>query len=147
MLGGEVVAVEAAETRRSVLPLRWRKGTVGEYFAEFFGCFILICFGDGVVAMLWALIGSGRSSGGALFSSGDWLLITWGWFLAVMFAVYTVGGITGAHINPAITLGLALRKLFPWRKVPSYWAAQVCGASSARRSCTSSTTPRSTTTT
>jgi glycerol uptake facilitator protein len=127
MLGGEVVAVEAAETRRSVLPLRWRKGTVGEYFAEFFGCFILICFGDGVVAMLWALIGSGRSSGGALFSSGDWLLITWGWFLAVMFAVYTVGGITGAHINPAITLGLALRKLFPWRKVPGYWAAQVFG--------------------
>jgi len=99
------MSVAAAETRRSLLPLSWRKGTVGEYFAEFFGCFVLILLGDGAVAMLWALIGSGRSSAGALQSSGDWLLITWGWFLAVMLAVYTVGGITGAHINPAITLG------------------------------------------
>jgi len=121
------MSVAAAETRRSLLPLSWRKGTVGEYFAEFFGCFVLIALGDGSVAMLWALIGSGRSPGGALFSSGDWLLITWGWFLAVMFGVYTVGGITGAHINPAITLGQAIRRNFPWRKVPGYWAAQVVG--------------------
>jgi glycerol uptake facilitator protein len=80
------------------------------------------------VAMLWALVGSGRSSAGALQSSGDWLLITWGWALAVVFAVYTVGGVTGAHINPAITLGSALRGGLPWRKVPGYWAAQVVGA-------------------
>ena len=109
------------------LPVTWRKGLVGDLWAEFFGCFILISFGDGVVAMLWALIGSGRSSAGALQSSGDWLLITWGWCLAVVFAVYTVGGITGGHINPAITLGAALRKEFPWRKVPSYWIAQILG--------------------
>ncbi|HUA49372.1 MAG TPA: MIP/aquaporin family protein [Solirubrobacteraceae bacterium] len=109
------------------LPLRWRQGVIGEYWAEFFGCFILICFGDGVVAMLWALIGSGRSSAGALQSSGDWLLITWGWALAVCFAVYTVGGVTGAHINPAITLGAAIRKQLPWGKVPGYWIAQVVG--------------------
>jgi glycerol uptake facilitator protein len=109
------------------LPLRWRQGLVGELWAEFFGCFILICFGDGVVAMLWALIGSGRSSAGALQSSGDWLLITWGWALAVCFAVYTVGGVTGAHINPAITLGAAIRKQLPWNKVPGYWVAQVAG--------------------
>jgi glycerol uptake facilitator len=100
---------------------------VGELWAEFFGCFILISFGDGVVAMLWALIGSGRSSAGALQSSGDWLLITWGWALAVAFAVYVTGGITGAHINPAITLGAAIRKQLPWNKVPGYWVAQVVG--------------------
>jgi glycerol uptake facilitator protein len=100
---------------------------VGELWAEFFGCFILISFGDGVVAMLWALIGSGRSSAGALQSSGDWLLITWGWCLAVVFAIYTVGGVTGAHINPAITFGAAIRKQLPWNKVPSYWVAQVLG--------------------
>jgi glycerol uptake facilitator protein len=110
------------------LPLPFRRGDGAEYWAEFFGTFILICFGDGVVAMLWALIGSGRSSAGALQSSGDWLLITWGWALAVVFAVYTVGGVTGGHINPAITLGAALRGGLPWRKVPGYWAAQVLGA-------------------
>jgi glycerol uptake facilitator protein len=109
------------------LPLKWRQGTIGELWAEFFGCFILISFGDGVVAMLWALIGSGRSSAGALQSSGDWLLITWGWALAVVFAIYTVGGVTGAHINPAITLGAAIRRQLPWNKVPGYWIAQVLG--------------------
>jgi glycerol uptake facilitator protein len=109
------------------LPLRWRQGLIGELWAEFFGCFILISFGDGVVAMLWALIGSGRSSMGALNSSGDWLLITWGWALAVVFAIYTVGGVTGAHINPAITFGAAIRRQLPWGKVPGYWIAQVLG--------------------
>ncbi|HYB31245.1 MAG TPA: MIP/aquaporin family protein [Solirubrobacteraceae bacterium] len=110
------------------LPLRWRQGIIGELWAEFFGCFILICFGDGVVAMLWALPGSGRGEyANILNSGGDWLLITWGWALAVCFAVYTVGGVTGAHINPAITLGAAIRKQLPWNKVPVYWVAQVFG--------------------
>jgi glycerol uptake facilitator protein len=109
------------------LPLRWRRGLVGELWAEFFGCFVLISFGDGVVAMLWALVGSGRSSQGVLNSSGDWLLITWGWALAVAFAVYVAGGISGAHINPAISLGAAIRKQMPWNKVPWYWLAQVLG--------------------
>jgi glycerol uptake facilitator protein len=109
------------------LPLRWRRGYVGELWAEFFGSFILIAFGDGVVAMLWALQGTGRSAAGPLQSSGDWLLITWGWCLAVAFAVYVAGGITGAHINPAVTLGAAMRRALPWNKVPGYWAAQVLG--------------------
>ncbi|HEX3618281.1 MAG TPA: MIP/aquaporin family protein [Solirubrobacteraceae bacterium] len=116
-----------SETGRRPAPA-WRKGMIGELWAEFFGTFILIAFGDGVVAMLWALVGSGRSSAGALQSSGDWLLIGWGWALAVTFAVYTVGGITGAHINPAVTFGAAIRKQLPWSKVPRYWAAQVLGA-------------------
>ncbi len=117
-----------AEPRRMTKPLQWRRDTTfGEYWAEFFGCFILISFGDGVVAMLWALVGSGRSSAGPLQSSGDWLLITWGWALAVTFAVYTAGGISGAHINPAITLGSAIRGGISWRKVPGYWVAQVLG--------------------
>lgn len=112
---------------RRTLPERWRQGLVGDMWAEFCGCVILIAFGDGVVAMLWALVGSGRSSGGALYSSGDWLLVTWGWALAVCFAVYVVGGISGAHINPAVTLGAAVRKQLPWNKVPAFWLAQVLG--------------------
>jgi glycerol uptake facilitator protein len=124
------VATVAESRAVRPLPLRWRRSYFGELWAEFFGTFILICFGDGVVAMLWALIGSGRTVGNktALLGSGDWLLITWGWCLAVVFAIYTVGGVTGAHINPAITLSVALRKQLPWRKVPTYWVAQVVGA-------------------
>jgi glycerol uptake facilitator len=121
-----VASVSDARTTR-MLPLAWRRGLIGELWAEFFGCFILISFGDGVVAMLWGLVGSGRSSAGPLQSSGDWLLITWGWALAVAFAVYVSGGISGAHINPAITLGAAIRKQIPWNKVPGYWVAQVLG--------------------
>jgi glycerol uptake facilitator protein len=123
------VAVDDSTAVRP-MPARWRKGLGGELFAEFFGTFILICFGDGVVAMLWALIGSGRtiSHATALLGSGDWLLITFGWFLAVTFAIYTVGGVTGAHINPAITLGIAMRRQLPWNKVVPYWVVQVAGA-------------------
>jgi glycerol uptake facilitator protein len=79
--------------------------------------------------MLWALIGSGRttSTSTALLGSGDWLLITWGWALAVVFAIYVVGGVTGAHINPAVTFGAAIRRQLPWNKVPGYWLAQVLG--------------------
>jgi glycerol uptake facilitator len=89
---------------------------------------VLICFGDGVVAMAVAALNqSGR--GTLIFNaSGDWLIIGWGWGFAVAFGVYVAGGISGAHINPAVTLAFALRRGFPWRKVPGYMAAQLAGA-------------------
>jgi glycerol uptake facilitator protein len=107
---------------------RWRATTTGELVAEFVGTFILICFGDGVVAM--AVAGLNQSGRGTeIFqASGDWLLIGWGWGFAVTFAVYTAGGISGAHINPAVTLAFATRRGFPWSKVPQYIAAQLLGA-------------------
>ena len=112
--------------------LAWRRGTGGELWAEFFGAFILIAFGDGVVAMLWALFGSGRTtSAGALQSGGDWLLVTWGWGLAVMFAVYVTGGISGAHLNPAVTLAMVLSRRMRWRKLPVYVFSQFVGAALA----------------
>ncbi len=123
-----MATVAEPRTVRSALPLQWRKSFAGDLWAEFFGCFILISFGDGVVAMLWALQGSGRTDAlGPLQSAGDWLLITFGWCFAVCFAVYTVGGLTGGHINPAITLGEAIRGNFPWKRVPGYWLFQCLG--------------------
>jgi glycerol uptake facilitator protein len=107
---------------------RWRRTVWGELSAEFLGTFVLICFGDGVVAMAVAALNqSGR--GTAIFAaSGDWLLITWGWALAVTFGVYVAGGVSGAHINPAVTLALAVRRNFPWAKVVPYIIAQLIGA-------------------
>jgi glycerol uptake facilitator protein len=120
-----VMAAEAVQTRPRT---GWRATTAGELAAECFGTFILICFGDGVVAM--AVAGLNQSGRGTLIfqASGDWLLIGWGWGFAVTMAVYVAGGVSGAHINPAVTLAFAARRGFPWRKVPSYIAAQVLGA-------------------
>jgi glycerol uptake facilitator protein len=109
----------------------WRTTAGGEYLAEFLGTFVLIMFGDGVVAMaVAALNSSGRAATPhtIFLASGDWLLIVFGWGWAVMCGVYVAGGVTGAHINPAVTLANALRRGFPWSKVPGYWAAQVAGA-------------------
>ena len=106
----------------------WRATVWGELLSEFLGTFVLIAFGDGVVAMAVAALNqSGR--GTAIFAaSGDWLLITWGWAMAVTFGVYVAGGVSGAHINPAVTVALAVRRGFPWAKVPSYVIAQLVGA-------------------
>lgn len=106
-------------------------GTWGEVLAEFLGTFVLLAFGDGVVAMaVAALPGSGRAETDTtiFLAAGDWLLITWGWAFAVAFAVYVAGGISGAHLNPAITLAFAIRRKFAWGKVLPYMAAQVVGA-------------------
>jgi glycerol uptake facilitator protein len=107
---------------------RWRQTTWGELASEFLGTFVLISFGDGVVAMAVAALNqSGR--GTKIFdASGDWLLIGWGWGIAVALAIWVAGGISGAHINPAVTLALALKRDFEWRKVPGYMVAQVLGA-------------------
>jgi len=106
-------------------------GTWGECLAEFFGTFVLIVLGDGVVAMaVAALPGSGRTSGPTVIfdAAGDWLLITFGWAFAVVMGVYVAGGVSGAHINPAVTVALAVRRKFPWAKVGPYVIAQVVGA-------------------
>jgi glycerol uptake facilitator protein len=106
-------------------------GLYGELLSEFIGTFVLIAFGDGVVAMaVAALPGSGRTATSTTIfnAAGDWLLITWGWAIAVAMAVYVAGGVSGAHINPAVTLAFAVRRKFQWGKVVPYWIAQVVGA-------------------
>ncbi|HXX38874.1 MAG TPA: MIP/aquaporin family protein [bacterium] len=101
---------------------------MGEYLSEFLGTFVLLAFGDGVVAVAVAgLTMSGRTS--VIFNgAGGWLLITWGWAMAVVMGVYVAGGVSGAHINPAVTFAFAVRRQFPWNKVIPYWIAQVAGA-------------------
>ncbi|MEU6573273.1 MIP/aquaporin family protein [Streptomyces sp. NPDC046805] len=111
--------------------LRSRGGLLGECLAEFLGTFVLTSFGCGVVATaVVALPGSGRTEGPTtiFLAAGDWLLITWGWALAVVFGIYVAGGVSGAHINPAVTLAFAVRRKFPWAKVLPYWVAQFAGA-------------------
>ncbi len=107
---------------------RWQQSALGELVAEFLGTFIIIAFGDGVVAMsVAALNQSGRGAANFL-SNSDWLLIAFGWGWAVAFAVWVAGGVSGAHLNPAVTLGLAMRRGFAWAKVGPFVAAQVLGA-------------------
>jgi len=102
-------------------------GTWGECIAEFFGTMVLILFGDGCVATfaLFTKLGPG---GTATPFANDWVVIILGWGLAVMLGIYVAGAISGAHINPAVTLALAVRGKLPWNKVLPYWAAQVLGA-------------------
>lgn len=89
------------------------------YLAEFLGTFILILFGGGVVASVILKGGKAEDSG------WNTIVVTWG--LAVTFAIYATGSISGAHINPAVTLGLAYIGAFEWAKVPGYILAQILG--------------------
>jgi len=86
---------------------------------------VLVLFGDGVVAVVLLFLGFSGSNTGA---TSSWLIINWGWALAVMLGVYVAGSISGAHINPAVTLGFAVRGTFPWSKVGWYWLFQFLGA-------------------
>ena len=94
------------------------RGIVREMFAEFLGTFVLIVFGVGVVAQ------TVLSKGGA----GSTLSINISWGLAVTMGCYVSAGVTGAHLNPAVTLALAIHRKFPWNKVIAYSAAQLGGA-------------------
>jgi glycerol uptake facilitator protein len=112
---------------RTVHRRGYREGLGGEMVAEFLGTFVLILLGIGSVAVaVVGLPGSGRQA--VDFGPANWLIISWGWGLAVVFGVYVAGGVSGAHLNPAVTLGFAVRRAFPWRKVLPYWLAQVVGA-------------------
>jgi glycerol uptake facilitator len=90
------------------------------FMAEVVGTALLILLGDGVVAGVLLAKSKAEKSG--------WIVITTGWGLAVALAVYAVGRVSGAHLNPAVTLGLAAAGKFAWADVPSYLLAQFLGA-------------------
>lgn len=87
--------------------------------AELLGTLILVLLGNGVVANV-VLKGTKGHAGG-------WIVITTGWALAVTLAVYCTGAISGAHLNPAVTLGMAVIGKFAWADVPGYVLAQMAG--------------------
>ncbi len=90
------------------------------FMAELFGTMLLIILGDGVVANVVLNKTKGQNSG--------WIVITTGWAMAVIIAVYAVNSFSGAHLNPAVTVGLAAIGKFSWAAVPGYVAAQLIGA-------------------
>src|SRR2546422_5657183 len=89
-----------------------------EVLAEFLGTFVLIVFGVGVVAQVVLSKGT----------AGSFLSINIAWGLAVTMGCYVCAGVTGAHLNPAVTLALAVHRRFPWNRVAAYAAAQMIGA-------------------
>lgn len=98
-----------------------QKSLMQELVGEVFGTFILILLGDGVVANVGL---APRVAAGGY----NWNTITIGWAFAVIVAVYVSGGVSGAHLNPAVTLLLAVKRGFSWGKVAPFMAAQVVGA-------------------
>lgn len=93
----------------------------GQLLGEVFGTFILILLGDGVVAN----VGLAPRLGAGAY---NWNTITIGWAFAVIVAVYVSAGVSGAHLNPAVTIALAAKRDFPWSKVLPYILAQMVGA-------------------
>ncbi len=93
---------------------------------EIFGTGILILLGDGVVAGVLLARSKAQNSG--------WIVITWAWAMAVFMGVVVAGPISGAHLNPAVTLGLAVANSLdstrgiPWDQVPGYWLGEMVGA-------------------
>src|SRR6188768_404657 len=88
--------------------------------AEAIGTMILVLLGDGVVANVVLERTKGQN--------GGWMVITTGWGVAVAIGVYAVGRISGAHLNPAVTIAMASIGSFPWAQVPGFIAAQMLGA-------------------
>ena len=104
-----------------------KPGLTAELLAEFLGTFVLILFGTGVVAMV--VLFPTRNPGEVIH--GGFTNITLGWGLAVTMGIYIAGKISGAHLNPAVTLALAVFRNFPWSKVAPYSVAQTAGAFAA----------------
>lgn len=90
-----------------------------QYIFEFVGTLILVLFGDGVCAA--CSLNKSKAQG------AGWVVIALGWGLAVMMGVLVAGPVSGAHLNPAVTLGLAIAGTFPWASVCGYIVAQMLG--------------------
>ena len=93
---------------------------MNSFLGELLGTMLLVLFGDGVVANVVLSRSKGQNSG--------WIVIAAGWAAGVMIAVYAVNALSGAHLNPAVTIALATIGKFEWARVPGYVLAQTIGA-------------------
>src|ERR1700757_5096343 len=97
--------------------------TIQRAFAEAIGTALLVFVGAGSVPAILLLEGGSK----APFSGADLGMISFAFGLIVVAMVYTVGKVSGCHINPAVTFALAATRRFPWREVPLYWSSQLLG--------------------
>lgn len=98
-----------------------------EFLAELFGTMVLIVFGCGVVASVVIFASTNPKIPGEVVFGG-YTNITLGWGFAVLMGILVSAGVSGAHLNPAVTIALAATKRFPWGEVPHYLAGQFVGA-------------------
>ncbi|EFX88619.1 hypothetical protein DAPPUDRAFT_304698 [Daphnia pulex] len=90
-------------------------------FAEFVGTYVLVVIGNGSVAQAQLTHGQ----------KGDYFAINWGWALGCVLGILISANVSGGHLNPAVTLALAITRRFEWKKLPVYWLAQYLGALTA----------------
>ena len=90
-----------------------------QYLFEFIGTLVLVLLGDGVCAA--TSLNKSKAKG------GGWVVVALAWGFAVMMGVLIAGPVSGAHLNPALTVGLAVAGTFPWASVPGYVVAQLLG--------------------
>lgn len=118
--GNDGISTARLELTPTDHPNPWSKFRefMKEPFGEFLGTMIMIIFGDGVVAQV-ILSNS---------TKGTYQSISWAWGIGVAMGVWVAAGISGAHLNPAVTLSLVIHRKFPIRKLPKYWIGQFLGA-------------------
>ena len=111
---------QAPDRAAQHVPLDTKEVFMSGFVAEFFGTAILVLLGNGVVANVVLDKTKGNNSG--------WIVITAGWAFAVFTAVVCTAELSGAHLNPAVTVGLALNGQFSWGQLPGYIVAQILGS-------------------
>jgi glycerol uptake facilitator protein len=116
----EVPVVTGATAEEPTVVQAVETGLGQRFIAEIIGTMILILLGDGVVANV--VLGKTKGNG------SGWIVITFGWGMAVFVGAYSVAAISGAHLNPAVTIGLAVTNQLPFEEVPVYIIAQFVGA-------------------
>ncbi|KAG9086874.1 hypothetical protein FRC06_002841 [Ceratobasidium sp. 370] len=118
--------IDIEQERVAEFPNRWSKirHNLREPIAEFLGTMILVTFGTGALCQV-NLSGSTSISPSP---KGDFLSVNFGWGAGLALAAWVSAAISGGHINPAVTLAMAVFRGFPWKKVPAYILAQIFGA-------------------